>query len=208
MSHQATYTGRFNEAANLARAAITGTRGIATATLTSHFRSMEARALAALGDAKGCDRALAESVREFERRKPEDDPEWIRYFDESELNDEFGHCMHDLERSAKAAEHARLCLEAVDDATFVRSDFFAMMILADAHLAAGELERACNVALQALAAGEQLRSGRCVGYLREFHQRMTAAGSSRSATEFQQQASNSRLWRIALRTTASAPLLK
>jgi hypothetical protein len=46
MSHQATYTGRFAEAANLARAARTGTTGIATATLTAHFHTMEARALA------------------------------------------------------------------------------------------------------------------------------------------------------------------
>ena len=50
MSHQATYTGRFGEAANLARAARTGTTGIATATLTAHFHTMEARALARLGD--------------------------------------------------------------------------------------------------------------------------------------------------------------
>jgi hypothetical protein len=75
MSHQATYTGRFTEAANLARAARTGTTGIATATLTAHFHTMEARALARLGDAKACDRALAEAVREFERRRPED---WLR----------------------------------------------------------------------------------------------------------------------------------
>jgi hypothetical protein len=52
MSHQATYTGRFGEAANLARAAATGTRGVSTATLASHFHAMEARALARLGDAK------------------------------------------------------------------------------------------------------------------------------------------------------------
>ena len=52
MSHQATYTGRFGEAANLARAARTGTTGIATATLTAHFHTMEARALARLGDAR------------------------------------------------------------------------------------------------------------------------------------------------------------
>ena len=70
MSHQATYTGRFGEAANLARAAWTGTRGIATATLTAHFHAMEARALARLGDAKACDRALSESVAEFERAQP------------------------------------------------------------------------------------------------------------------------------------------
>src|SRR5207244_13245289 len=81
MSHQATYTGRFAEGANLARAARTGTTGVATATLTAHFHTMEARALARLGDAKACDRALAEAVREFERRRPDEDPGWIRYFD-------------------------------------------------------------------------------------------------------------------------------
>ena len=99
MSHQATYTGRFAEAANLARAARTGTTGIATATLTAHFHTMEARALARLGDAKTCDRALAEAVREFERRRPRDDPDWIRYFDEAELAAEFGHCLRDLGRA-------------------------------------------------------------------------------------------------------------
>ena len=46
---------------------------------------MEARALARLGDAKACDGALAEAVNEFELRMPEDDPEWIHYFDEAEL---------------------------------------------------------------------------------------------------------------------------
>ena len=114
MSHQATYTGRFGEAANLARAAAAGTSGVATATLTSHFHAMEARALARLGDAKGCDRALAEAVREFERRRPEDDPGWIQYFDESELSAEFGHCLRDLGRAADAAQYASRSLVAVD----------------------------------------------------------------------------------------------
>src|SRR6266851_7449374 len=133
MSHQATYTGRFGEAANLARAAATGTSGIATATLTSHFHAMEARALARLGDAKGCDRALAEAVRQFERRRPEDDPSWIQYFDESELSAEFGHCLRDLGRATDAAQYASRSLVAVDETTFLRSDFFVTIVLADAH---------------------------------------------------------------------------
>ena len=49
MSHQATFLGRFREAANLARAAGTGAGASATATLKSHFKAMEARALAAAG---------------------------------------------------------------------------------------------------------------------------------------------------------------
>jgi hypothetical protein len=67
---------------------------------------MEARALARLGDARGCDRSLAEAVREFERRRPEEDPDWIRYFDEAELAAEFGHCLRDLGRAVDAAQYA------------------------------------------------------------------------------------------------------
>jgi transcriptional regulator with XRE-family HTH domain len=130
MSHQATYTGRFGEAANLARAAMTGSQGIATPTLTAHFHAMEARALARMGDAKGCDRSLAEAIREFERRRPDDDPAWIRYFDESELSAEFGHCLRDLGRATGAADYASRSLETVDESAFMRSDFFAMMVLA------------------------------------------------------------------------------
>ena len=128
------FKGRFGEAASLARAAMTGTRGIATPTLTLHFHTMKARALARLGDAKGCDRSLADAVREFERRRPEDDPGWIHYFDESELSAEFGHCLRDLGRPADAAQYASRSLMSIDETTFVRSDFFAMMVLADAHV--------------------------------------------------------------------------
>ena len=204
MSHQATYTGRFGEAANLARAARTGTAGIATATLTAHFHTMEARALARLGDAKGCDRALAEAVREFERRTPAEDPEWIRYFDEAELAAEFGHCMRDLGRAVDAAQYASRSVGAADGTGFVRSDFFATMVLADAHLAAGELEQGCAVALRALTAGEMIRSARCVNYLREFRQHLGRAGDATVVTDFHEQARGSRLWVIASRPDKAA----
>jgi transcriptional regulator with XRE-family HTH domain len=204
MSHQATYIGRFGEAANLARAAMTGSRQIATPTLTAHFHVMEARALAQLGDAKGCDRALAEAVRKFERRNPDDDPAWIQYFDEAELSAEFGHCLRDLGRAADAAQYASRSLVAVDETAFMRSDFFAMMVLADAYLDAGDREQACGVALNALAAGEQIRSARCVKYLSEFHHRLSKGGISRAAAAFFEQAAGSRLWRIASRPDKSA----
>lgn len=55
------------------------------------------------------------------------------------------------------------------------------------------VEQACNVALEALRLGEQLRSARCVNYLREFHGRLKRIGA------FEEQAGESRLWRIASR---------
>ena len=199
MSHQATYTGRFREAANLARAARTGTCGAATATLTAHFHTMEARALARLGDAKACDRALAEAAREFERRNPEADPQWIRYFNEAELAAEFGHCLRDLGRATDAAQYAGSSIEAIGGEMFMRSDFFAAMVLADSELGAGELEQACLNALKALTAGEQIRSARCVKYLREFRQHLEHIGPTAVVIDFHEQARSSRLWRIASR---------
>jgi hypothetical protein len=141
--------------------------------------------------------ALSEAVRAFERRNVEDDPEWIRYFDDAELAAEFGHCFRDLGRPVDASRYADQCLGTIDDGVYLRSDFFATMVLADAHLGAGELERACNVALDALTLGEQLRSARCVSYLREFSQRLAGIGSTSAVAEFHEQAEVSRLWRIA-----------
>lgn len=194
MSHQATFTGRFTEAASLARAARAGTRGVATPTLTAHFYAMEARALARLGDAKACAHALSESMREFERTNPENDPEWIRYFNETELAAEFGHCMRDLGRSSDAIQHAGNGVATSGE--FGRSDFFVTVVLADAHLKAGDIEEACNVTLHALTAGEQIRSARCVSYLRELMGHLPAT-NSRALADFREQAAESRLWRIA-----------
>jgi hypothetical protein len=197
MSHQATFAGKFTEAANLARAAQAGTRGVAPPTLTAHFHAMEARALARLGDAKSCARALSESVTEFDRANPEDAPAWMQYFNESELSAEFGHCMRDLGRASDAVRYADSSLKASETA-FGRSDFFVSLVLADAQLAAGDAEQACALALKAISSGEQIRSARCVSYLREFARNLPATANGPIA-EFREQAGSSRLWRIASR---------
>ncbi len=203
MSHQATYTGRFTDAADLARAARTGTIGLATPTLTAHFHVMEARALARLGDTKACDRAMAEAIRVFEHRNPQDDPEWIRYFDDTEMNAELGHCLRDLGRAEDAARHAKDGFIADPEAdTFGRSDFFVAVVLADSHLTNGHVDKACDVALKALKAGDQLRSARCIGYLREFDKHLTRVNSP-AAAGFRETARESRLWRIATRSAAT-----
>jgi hypothetical protein len=78
------------------------------------------------------------------------------------------------------------------------------MVLADSYLAAGEAEQACSTALVALAAGEQIRSGRCVNYLREFRDHLAIADGTGAVRDFSEQAVQSRLWRIAARPDRSA----
>lgn len=107
MSHQATFLGKYREAANLARAARMGTETAGSPSASAHFYAMEARALARLGDAAECDRAMSAAVREFERRNPSDDPaEWFNYFNDAELAAELGHCNRDLGRATDASTYA------------------------------------------------------------------------------------------------------
>ena len=78
------------------------------------------------------------------------------------------------------------------------------MVLADAYLAAGDAEQACETALVALVAGEKIRSGRCVNYLREFRDHLAAADGTAAARDFNERAVQSRLWRIAARPEKAA----
>lgn len=196
MSHQATYIGRYREGADLARAARMGTQSVATPTLTAHFHVMEARALARLNDATGCDSALTAATTEFERRNSDDDPEWIRYFDEAELAAEFGHCFRDLGRPVDATSYISQCAR-VGDGSYQRSDFFATMVLADAHLRSGDVEQACQVAQEALKLGEHLKSARCISYLREFRTELNGVQDAAVVHEFTDQVADVELWQQA-----------
>lgn len=194
MSHQATFLGRFTEAANLARAARAGTEKIATASLTAHFYAMEARALAGLNDRRGCERALSQAERSFQRRNPQDDPAWFQYFDDAELAAEFAHCFRDLREFPSAARHARA---GIGNSCGPRSDFFVRMVLADSYLGAGEVELACQTALDAMSEGEQLRSARCARYLREFSARLAPVSSAAAVRQFREDAARYTIWQVA-----------
>ncbi|MDX3756264.1 hypothetical protein [Streptomyces sp. AK02-04a] len=193
MSHQATFLGRYQDAATLARAAYTGPAGILGPTMTAQFRAMEARALARLGDERGCDLALAEAERRLGQRTPDSDPPYIAYFDEVELAAEIGHCFRDLGRSVEAAERGAGSI--FGDGLNNRSDFFATMVQAEAYINQGEISQGFAIGLNALRLGEGLKSARCIQYVREFQGRVT--DGMRRATEFrefEEQARGFHLW--------------
>ncbi|EFE67129.1 regulatory protein [Streptomyces viridosporus ATCC 14672] len=192
MSHQATFLGRYTQAATLARAALMGISPVATPTLRAQFHAMEARALARIGDVAACEAALSAATKALESRNNEDEPEWISYFDEAELAAEAAHCFRDVNSARRAVAHAENAMSG----SHVRSDFFATMVLADAHLRAGDVEEACRVALDALDLGEQLKSARCASYLAEFTQSLSQVRSA-VADDFRGQAAEHRLWQMA-----------
>jgi ATP/maltotriose-dependent transcriptional regulator MalT len=190
MSHQATFLGHYTQAATLARAARMGITGVATPTLMAQFHAMEARALARSGDKQTSEHALSEAARFLDSRNAGDEPEWITYFDEAELAAEAAHSFRDVRRARQAVEHASNAMSG----SHVRSDFFVTMVLADAHLQAGHIDEACRVALDALDLGEQLRSARCVSYLRDFRTALAPYAKTPVVRELHEQAAEHRLW--------------
>lgn len=193
MSHQATFLGRFSEAVNLAGAALAGTTAAASPTFKAHFHAMQARAYARLGDVSATDRAMSEARREFEHRNPDAEPSGFEYFDEAEFTAELGHCNRDLGRAVDASTYASVSLGNANG-EYLRSDFFATMVLADAYLDQGEAEEGCRVALQALDLAQQLKSARCSAYVEEFRQRLNRFRSSAAAKAFTEQAACKPLW--------------
>jgi transcriptional regulator with XRE-family HTH domain len=196
MSHQATFLGHYREAIDMAQAALAGTRAVATPTLTAQFLAMQARALAGLGERRRCQLVLLEAERVFERRRPSDDPQFITYFTEAELAAEIAHCMRDIGRAPDAMANAELSLND-SDSEYVRSDFFATVVLADAQLDHDEPELACQTMLSALALGRQLRSARSVTYIAEFRNRLPRFADTLAVLDLGEQAADYPLWTAA-----------
>lgn len=133
------------------------------------------------------------AVENFGSHVPGDGPDWIGYFDAAELAAELGHCQRDLGRSQEAVVQATAALASASG-DYLRSDFFVAMVLADAHLDAGDVEEGCRVAAKALAVGEGLDSARCRGYVGEFRQRLTRHARSTAVLDFVERARTSTLW--------------
>jgi tetratricopeptide (TPR) repeat protein len=166
LSHQANYLGRLAEAAHLARAAQSAAGPASSATVSAMLLTMEARALASLGDARGCTAVLARAEREFERHNSDDDPPWIGYFTHAELAGESAHCFRDLGRSEETDHFCRLAIEPRE--TPARTVAFINMVSAMGALNSGDLDQALAVAQRSIELAGPLQSRRYQRYLTDF----------------------------------------
>jgi hypothetical protein len=179
LSHQANYLGKVTDAIQFARAAQSATSGRATATVTAMFLAMEARALASVRDARGCAEALHRAEQMFERSNPDEDPDWISYFDALELAGEAAHCFRDLGQPRETRQFATDAIDA--DRTPPRTRAFIGMVDAAGALAAGHVDEAVSVAKAAVGQAGSLRSGRYLRYLADFHRSLTEQHATHTA---------------------------
>lgn len=184
MSHQANFLGYYEQAVHLARGAAQGARGQATPTAMALFHSMEARALSSQGNEQEATAAMLEAEKWLSSSNPDNDPEWIRYFDLAELNAEFAHCFRDLDKPELATEHAAKSIE-VSESLYVRSLSFCRTVLATSYLQANEVEQAVTVAREVVDTAAGLKSYRVNSYLDEFRQRLRQHSDSPAVEEFE-----------------------
>lgn len=176
LSHQANYLGNFSEAIQFARAAQAATVGEASATVRAMFFAMEARALASIGDARGCAAVLHRAEQAFDQSNPRQDPDWISYFDTWELAGEAAHCFRDLRRPRETQLFVARAIDQIH--TPARTRAFIDMVGAAGALRAGDLDQAVSIATDAVRLAGALRSSRYLRYVTDFHGSLTEKNAS------------------------------
>ncbi len=166
LSHQANYLGRYGEALQLARASASVTSRQPSMAVASLSLAMQARALANLGEAKECAKAIHEAERVFDRQDPDRDPPWIAFFNAEELAGEAAHCYRDLGRSDETRIFGAKALHP--EHTPPRTQAFIGMVNAAGALNGGNLDEAILLATETLDIGAPLKSTRYVRYLNDF----------------------------------------
>lgn len=188
MSHQANFLGYHRAAIRLAQAAHEGFRDQGSPTAKALAWAMEARARAAMGQERDCESALTQAQAWHELRDGAVEPEWLRYFDESELNAEIAHCKRDLGKYDQASHHAQLSIK-LSDSLYVRSLSFVHTVNATGVLLGKQhdIEQATAVARGVVdTAADQLRSNRVLAYLDEFRQRLRPFRDTKAVREFEE----------------------
>lgn len=144
MSFQSTLTGHHQEAIALIDAAEDRTKHTATPRLRALLASRKARAYAKAGDAASCGHALNDAERRLDATTSQTpEPDWIYFFDESELAAQAAACWVDLRQPAKARPLIDNALSSMNP-QYVRDRTIYHVRSAEAHLHANDLDLACD----------------------------------------------------------------
>ncbi len=147
------------DAVLLARSAVAGARGHASATTRALLHERVAWAHARAGETRHTERALAVVDTGYDRRRPADDPEWVYWLDENEITVMAGRCYVELGQPDRALPLLTSVLERYDERQTRESALYTSW-LAEAHVLAGDVEHAAALAERTLALSASTSSSR------------------------------------------------
>lgn len=148
-----------HEAVLIARSAVTGARGYASATTRALLQERVAWAHARAGELRHTERALSAVEADYERRLPADDPEWVYWLDADEITVMAGRCYVELRQPDRAIPLLTGVLERYDERHTRESALYTSW-LAEAHMQAGDVEHAAALAERTLELSSSTSSSR------------------------------------------------
>ncbi|WP_317452633.1 hypothetical protein [Streptomyces sp. CBMA29] len=169
MSRQMIHLDRPDDALELIHLAQYGSRDSATATTQAMLHSLEARAYANMGQVNKCHRAVRMAEDTWSDSRPAEDPSWISFFNEAELNAENAHSYRDLAyiagRSPTYASLAHPVMERAvelfsNDPVHQRAYALNLVGLATVHLLQQNPEQAAHCTEDAITVAKRVRSER------------------------------------------------
>jgi hypothetical protein len=172
MSDQANLLGNPREALMLARAGQRGITADESAACLADLQILEARALAALGEARAAARAVATAERTFAQVTPAEEPEWARFIDPAYFFGEAAHCFRDLD-DVDAID--RFATESADEAARqrrARRGALSQAALAVGLVMKGQPEAAASKARHVVDLAASVNSSRCLETVRDLVQRL------------------------------------
>jgi tetratricopeptide (TPR) repeat protein len=182
MSVQAGRSDRPIDAVVLAESALHAERRLPPAVAASlHVRLAHGAALS--GDATGWRRAQERSFELLARSVPEDEPEWIYWFDRADAEGNAGRSLLALGRFGDAEAHLRRAVSLLDPA-HSRDRALWLCHLATARVRGGRVEQACATANEAAALIRRLDSAHDERRLGDFRRAAEPYARSAAVREF------------------------
>lgn len=190
MSDQANLLGHPREALMLARAGRRGVGGADSPACIADLHILEARALAAIGEAGDAAESVAKAEQAFSRVDHENEPAWAKFIDAPYLFGEAAHCFRDLGRPGEVERFAGESAAGARRQGRARRGALSEAALSIADLERRNVEAAASRALHVVDLAGSVNSTRAIETVRDLLRRMKPYAKVHEVQRFNARASD------------------
>lgn len=188
MADQATLLGHPREGRRLAQAGRQGLSKADSPACLADLWTLEARALATLGDTTGTAHAINEAERAFDHIEHDSEPEWARFIDPAYICGEWANAFRDLGLPSDAEPHARRSITYARNQNRARRGALSHAALAVTHIQDRDLEAAYVAAVRTIDLSRKVKSSRSVDAVRDIQKHMMTFGPHPLIADFNDRA--------------------
>ncbi|MFC0842338.1 transcriptional regulator [Streptomyces noboritoensis] len=188
MADQATLLGHPEEGRRLAQSGRQGLGRTESNACLADLWTLEARALAVLGDKPATVKAITNAERAFGKVDPQREPEWAKFIDPAYLGGEWANAFRDIDEPEHAEEHARASIAHARKQNRARRGAMSHAALAVTHLQRRDLEAAHSAGVRTLDLARRVKSSRSVEAVQDLQRRMIPFGQHPLVADFNERA--------------------